>query len=111
MATIQDFEERIEKQKAELAKLEAKKKELEKKIRERNRKWRSLVTHSAGESVLSAVGCAWQELDLDACDEYEVEPLPLDDEPIERPANVDAETGEIYDPIEDEARMLGEGSN
>lgn len=38
MATIQDFEERIEKQKAELAKLEAKKKELEKKIRERNRK-------------------------------------------------------------------------
>ena len=44
MATIQDFEERIEKQKAELAKLEAKKKELEKKIRERNRKWRSLVT-------------------------------------------------------------------
>lgn len=56
MATIQDFEERIEKQKAELAKLEAKKKELEKKIRERNRKWRSLVTHSAGESVLTAHG-------------------------------------------------------
>ena len=72
MATIQDFEERIEKQKAELAKLEAKKKELEKKIRERNRKWRSLVTHSAGESVLSAVGCAWQELDLDALDRFEV---------------------------------------
>lgn len=48
---------------------------------------------------------------LDACEEYEVEPLPLDDEPIERPANVDAETGEIYEPIEDEARMLGEGSN
>ena len=70
MATIQDFEERIEKQKAELAKLEAKKKELEKKIRERNRKWRSLVTHSAGESVLSAVGCAWQELDLDALDRF-----------------------------------------
>lgn len=70
MATIQDFEERIEKQKAELAKLEAKKKELEKKIRGRNRKWRSLVTHSAGESVLSAVGCAWQELDLDALDRF-----------------------------------------
>ena len=29
MATIQDFEERIEKQKAELAKLEAKNKDLE----------------------------------------------------------------------------------
>ena len=74
MATIQDFEERIEKQKAELAKLEAKKKELEKKIRERNRKWRSLVTHSAGESVLSAVGCAWQELDLNALDGFPCEP-------------------------------------
>ena len=70
MATIQDFEERIEKQKAELAKLEAKKKALEKKIRERNRQWRSLVTHSAGESVLSAVGCAWQELDLNALDGF-----------------------------------------
>ena len=41
----------------------------------------------------------------------QLEVLPLDEEPIERPANVDAETGEIYEPIEDEARMLGEGSN
>lgn len=49
---------------------EIREKELEKKIRERNRKWRSLVTHSAGESVLSAVGCAWQELDLDALDRF-----------------------------------------
>lgn len=70
MATIQDFEERIEKQKAELARLEAKKKELEKKIRERNRKWRAQVTQSAGESVLAAAGCAWQELDLDALDGF-----------------------------------------
>mgnify|MGYP006976365732 CR=1 FL=1 len=48
----------------------SKQRTLEKKIRERNRKWRSLVTHSAGESVLSAVGCAWQELDLDALDRF-----------------------------------------
>ena len=46
MATIQDFEERIEKQKAELAKLEAKKKELEKKIREQIAKMnRKLVSY------------------------------------------------------------------
>lgn len=70
MATIQDFEERIEKQKAELARLEAKKKELEKKIRERNRKWRTQVIQAAGESVLSAAGCAWQELDLSALDDF-----------------------------------------
>ena len=37
--------------------------------------------------------------------------MPLDEEPIERPVNVDAETGEIYEPIEDEAYMLAEGSN
>ena len=28
------------------------------------------LSHSAGESVLSAVGCAWQELDLDALDRF-----------------------------------------
>ena len=69
MATIQDFEERIEKQKAELAKLEAKKKELEKKIRERNRKWRSLVTHSAGE-VCSPPSVRLAGTRLDALDRF-----------------------------------------
>lgn len=32
------------------------------------------------------------------------EPLPFD-----RPANVDAETGEVYEVITDEARMIGDG--
>ena len=61
----------------------------------------------AGQTVVLTIETEQQELDLDACEEYEVEPLPLED----IPANVDAETGEIYDPIEDEAHMLGEGSN
>lgn len=69
-ATIKDFEERIEKQKAELAKLEAKKKELEKKIRERNRKWRSAVLTAVGEDVLKAVGCSWDELDVHALADF-----------------------------------------
>ena len=34
----------------------------------------------------------------------EGEPLPFD-----RPANVDAETGEVYEVITDEARMIGDG--
>lgn len=67
------------------------------------------VIKQAGRTVILTIESEQQELDFDA--EYEVEPLPLDEEPIERPANVDAETGEIYEPIEDEARMLGEGSN
>lgn len=67
------------------------------------------VIKQAGRTVILTIESEQQELDFDA--EYEVEPLPLDEEPIERPANVDAETGEIYDPIDDEARMLGEGSN
>lgn len=34
----------------------------------------------------------------------EGEPLPFD-----RPANVDAETGEVYEVITDESRMIGDG--
>lgn len=67
------------------------------------------VIKQAGRTVVVTIESEQQELDFDA--EYEAEPLPLDEEPIERPANVDAETGEIYEPIEDEVYMLAEGSN
>lgn len=60
----------------------------------------------AGRTVILTIESEQQELDFG--DEYEAEPLPFDEE---RPANVDAETGEIYDPIEDEDHMLTEGSN
>lgn len=65
------------------------------------------VIKQAGRTVVLTIESEQQELDLG---EYEAEPLPLDEEPIERPANVDVETGEIYDPIEDEANMLTERS-
>lgn len=65
------------------------------------------VIKQAGRTVALTIESEQQELDLD---EYEAEPLPLDEEPIERPANVDVETGEIYDPIEDESHMLTERS-
>lgn len=67
------------------------------------------VIKQEGRTVILTIESEQQELDFEA--EYEAEPLPLDEEPIERPANVDAETGEIYEPIEDEAYMLAEGSN
>lgn len=46
-------------------------------------------------------GTAVLQLDYD---EDEGEPLPFD-----RPANVDADTGEVYEVITDEARMIGDG--
>ena len=64
------------------------------------------VIKQAGRNVAVTVESEQQELDLG--DGYEGEPLPFDEE---LPANVDAETGEIYDPIEDENHMLTEGSN
>nr|DAM24942.1 MAG TPA: hypothetical protein [Caudoviricetes sp.] len=67
------------------------------------------VIKQAGRTVVLTIESEQQELDFG--DEYEAEPLPLDAEPVERPANVDAETGEIYEPVEDEAHMLSEGSN
>lgn len=42
--------------------------------------------------------------DIQDDEEDEGEPLPFD-----RPANVDAETGEVYEVITDEARMIGDG--
>lgn len=57
----------------------------------------------SGKPVVLTVADIQDELPLD-CDEDEGEPLPFD-----RPANVDAETGEVYEVITDEARMIGDG--
>lgn len=67
------------------------------------------VIKQAGRTVIMTIESEQQELDFGT--EYEAEPLPFDEEPVERPANVDAETGEIYETIEDEAYMLTEGGN
>lgn len=64
------------------------------------------VIKQAGRTVILTIESEQQELDFDA--EHEAEPLPFDEE---RPANMDAETGEIYELIEDEDHMLTEGSN
>ena len=65
MATIQDFEERIEKQKAELAKLEAKKKELEKYPLVR-RCWKGydhdLLNKLSEEGLINAAGRTYPDL-------------------------------------------------
>lgn len=56
----------------------------------------------SGKPVVLTVADIQDELPLDYDDEGE--PLPFD-----RPANVDAETGEVYEVIMDEARMIGDG--
>lgn len=56
----------------------------------------------SGKPVVLTVADIKDELPLDY--DEEGEPLPFD-----RPANVDAETGEVYEVITDEARMIGDG--
>lgn len=62
----------------------------------------------SGKPVVLTVADIQDELPLDydddGRDKDESEPLPFD-----RPANVDAETGEVYEVIVDEARMIGDG--
>lgn len=55
----------------------------------------------SGKPVVLTVSDIHDELPLGYDDG---EPLPFD-----RPANVDAETGEVYEVITDEARMIGDG--
>lgn len=57
----------------------------------------------SGKPVVLTVADIKDELPLDY-DEDEGEPLPFD-----RPANVDADTGEVYEVITDESRMIGDG--
>lgn len=58
----------------------------------------------SGKPVVLTVADIQDELPLDYDEEDEGEPLPFD-----RPANVDAETEEVYEVITDEARMIGDG--
>lgn len=58
----------------------------------------------SGKPVVLTVADIQGELPLDYDEEDEGEPLPFD-----RPANVDAETVEVYEAITDEARMIGDG--
>lgn len=60
----------------------------------------------SGKPVVLTVADIQDELPLDYDDDEDEygEPLPFD-----RPANVDADTGEVYEVITDEARMIGDG--
>lgn len=58
----------------------------------------------SGKPVVLTVADIQDELPLDYDEEDEGEPLPFD-----RPANVDADTEEVYEVITDEARVIGDG--
>lgn len=60
------------------------------------------ILHLSGKPVVLTVADIQDELPLD----YDEEDDPL---PFDRPANVDADTGEVYEVITDEARMIGDG--
>ena len=58
----------------------------------------------SGKPVVLTVADIQDEVPLDYDEEDEGEPLPFD-----RPANVDAETGKVYEVITGGARMIGDG--
>lgn len=66
MATIEDMDRRIAEAKERLAQFEAKRRAMLAKEREQARKWRAALLATVGETVLTAAGCDWTRLDLDA---------------------------------------------
>ena len=66
------------------------------------------LTKIVGQTVVLTVETEQQEIPFE---EQEAEPIPFDDCEYEhpKPANVDCETGEVYEEITDEARMIGDG--
>lgn len=70
------------------------------------------LTKIVGQTVVLTVETEQAELPFDVQD---TEPIPLDECDYEfqeprKPANVDCETGEIYEEITDGARMIGDGN-
>ena len=62
------------------------------------------LTKIVGQTVVLTVETEQAEIPFD---EQEAEPIPFYE--YEKPANVDCETGEVYEEITDEARMIGDG--
>lgn len=64
-----------------------------------------------GQTVVLTVETEQAEIPFE---EQEAEPIPFDECDYEysdpKPANVDYETGEVYEEITDEARMIGDGN-
>lgn len=69
------------------------------------------LTKKTGQVVFLQVETEQEEIPFE---EQEAEPIPFDEcdygysDP--KPANVDYETGEVYEEITDEARMIGDGN-
>ncbi len=67
------------------------------------------LTKMTGHAVFLQVETEQEEIPFE---EQEAEEIPFVECEYEqpKPANVDCETGEVYEVIEDEARMIGEGN-
>lgn len=66
MPTVEEIDERIEEHKRQIARMEERKRAILAKQREQERKWKAACLSAIGEAVLDAVGCAWNELDVEA---------------------------------------------
>lgn len=64
MPTIEEYDEKIDAVKQQLARLEERKKAQIAKEREQARKWRAATTAAIGEMVLETLDVPWEELDL-----------------------------------------------
>ena len=66
------------------------------------------LTKMTGQVVFLQVETEQEEIPFE---EQEAEPIPFEECDYEypKPANVDCETGEVYEEITDEARMIGDG--
>ena len=66
MPTVEEIDERIEEHKRQIARMEERKRAILAKQREQERKWKAMCLSAIGEAVLDAVGCDWNELDVEA---------------------------------------------
>ena len=66
------------------------------------------LTKMTGQAVFLSVESEQEELPFS--NDEEQEEIPCYEAEVVKPANVDCETGEVYEVIEDEARMIGEGN-
>lgn len=65
------------------------------------------LTKMTGQVVFLTVESEQDEIPF--ANEEEQDEIPCYEAEVVRPANVDADTGEVYEVIEDEARMIGGG--
>lgn len=66
MVTIADMRKRLGAAEEQVARYKSRLRAMEAKEREQTRKWRGELLEAAGEAVVTAAGCDWTRLDIEA---------------------------------------------